>query len=97
MGAEAIAMGVPTLVSGRSGLGVLLREILPPANTARVVAPMTMDDDRDIATWGAHAAAMLRDPKAAFTAARAVRRAAARRRPWARSARQLLRAIPALR
>jgi len=92
-GAEAIAMGVPALISSRSGLGMLLREILPPADAARVVVPMTLNENEDITRWSAHVAAILRDPKGAFATACAVRKTAARRRTWAMAADRLLHAI----
>lgn len=92
-GAEAVAKGVPTLVSGRSGLGMLLREVLPPADAARIVVPMTLNEDEDIARWGAHAAALLRDAQGAFATARSVRMKLARQRTWSMAAEQLLHAI----
>lgn len=92
-GAEAIASGVPTLVSDRSGLGRLLRETLPPDAAARVVVPVTLDETRDVTRWATHAAAILRHPDAAFTDAHAVRQAAARKSTWANATAQLLRAV----
>jgi len=89
-GAEAITLGVPTLVSSRSGLGQLAREILPPADAAQVVVPMTLSEGDDVARWGAHVAAILRDPMGAFAVADRVRREAARKRTWVMAAEHLL-------
>ncbi|WP_054048489.1 glycosyltransferase family 4 protein [Alloactinosynnema sp. L-07] len=93
VGAEAICGGVPALVSGRSGLGMLLGEILPTRLAGRVVVPMTLDERIDIPRWGHHVAAVLRDPMAAFATAAAVRDNAARQRSRVAAARRILAAV----
>ncbi|MBK3578280.1 glycosyltransferase family 4 protein, partial [Streptomyces sp. MBT65] len=65
VGLEAVVAGTPVLISGRSGLGVLLKEILPPAEAARAVVPVTLHDADDVMRWGHQIAAVLRDPAAA--------------------------------
>ncbi|MFI9583495.1 glycosyltransferase [Streptomyces sp. NPDC052236] len=90
VGLEAVAAGTPVLVSGRSGLGMLLREILPPAEAARAVVPVTLHDTDDVMRWGHQIAAVLRDPVAAFATADRIRRAAEAERTWATVAEQVL-------
>jgi glycosyltransferase involved in cell wall biosynthesis len=74
VGLEAIAAGVPVLVSHRSGLGQLLRERLPYEDAARVVIQVDDDLASDTQRWGAAIAAILRDRKGAFANADEVRR-----------------------
>ncbi|MFG2962178.1 glycosyltransferase family 4 protein [Streptomyces sp. NPDC048288] len=90
VGLEAVVAGTPVLVSGRSGLGMLLREILPPAEAARAVVPVTLHDTEDVMRWGHQIAAVLRDPAAAFATADRMRRAAQAERTWAAVAGQVL-------
>ncbi|MEV6521303.1 glycosyltransferase family 4 protein [Longispora sp. NPDC051575] len=93
VGAEAITAGAPTLVSGRSGLGSLLHEILPADEARRVVVPVRLRPVEDIQRWGHHIAAVLNDPAAAFATAAAVRRRAAAKRTWSMAAHEILRVI----
>jgi glycosyltransferase involved in cell wall biosynthesis len=93
VGLEAIVAGTPLLVSDCSGLGVLLRQILPAADASRLVIPMSFDGNVDVKRWGHEAAVLLGDPAAAFTAADRVRRTAARKRTWAMAADHLLRSV----
>jgi glycosyltransferase involved in cell wall biosynthesis len=90
VGAEAVTAGTPTLVSGRSGLGMLLKEVLSPEEAARVVVPVRLRQPEDIARWGHHIAAVLNNPTAAFATADSVRRKAAEQRTWAMAARRIL-------
>jgi glycosyltransferase involved in cell wall biosynthesis/tetratricopeptide (TPR) repeat protein len=67
---EAIAAGVPVLVSGRSGIGEFLQEIPEAANT---VVPIADDLDEDAAKWSTALDFILRDREAAFSRARRLR------------------------
>ncbi|MGI8335208.1 glycosyltransferase family 4 protein [Actinomadura scrupuli] len=93
VGAEAIAAGVPALVSARSGLGMLLREVLPPSVAAEVVLPMTLEETVDTPRWAHRVVDVLRDPAASFTAAAHLRRLLVGRRTWASAAEALLDAL----
>jgi glycosyltransferase involved in cell wall biosynthesis len=90
VGVEAITAGTPVLISGRSGLGMLLQEILPPDQASRIVVPVRLDEREDVVRWGHQVAAVLRDRAAAFATADAVRRSANEQRTWAIAARQVL-------
>ena len=93
VGAEAIAAGTPVLVSGRSGLGMLLTELVPHELAARVVLPVDLRGTGDVARWSHRVAAVLNDPAAAFRDAHLLRRRLARRRTWALAARRILGAL----
>jgi glycosyltransferase involved in cell wall biosynthesis len=63
--AEAIVAGTPVLVSKESGLGDLLTE-LEPEEAARIVVPVTGDDDGDVDAWSIAIESALRDRDAEF-------------------------------
>ncbi|MFF7259201.1 glycosyltransferase family 4 protein [Streptomyces sp. NPDC008159] len=90
VGQEAIMAGTPVLISDRSGLGALLREVLPAELAHRVVVPVDRDDKADIPVWGHRVAAVLLDREAAFATAAAVRDIMVSERTWARATRRLL-------
>ncbi|WP_369406000.1 glycosyltransferase family 4 protein [Streptacidiphilus carbonis] len=90
VGQEAVVAGTPTLVSGRSGLGMLLREMLPTSEASRLVVPVVSNEADDVMRWGHEVAAVLRDPSAAFVTAEAARRTAATRCTWEMAAREIL-------
>ena len=92
-GAEAIAAGTPTLVSDRSGLGMMLRELLPASRVARLVVPVGLRGHDDVVHWGHSIAALLADRDAAFLDAAHLRRALAARRTWRGAAQGLLDAV----
>jgi len=94
VGLEAIMAGTPVLVSGSSGLGDLLLEVLPPELSARTVRPVTGDAD-DAQVWGHSVAAALQDRDAAFADAAQVLRRMGAARTWAMAAEQLLGAAQA--
>lgn len=96
VGLEAIVAGCPVLVSDRSGLGMLLREVLPDELAARVVVPVKMADSEDVPRWGHMIATVLSNRKAAFATADEVRRLMAERCTWAMAAGQLLDAVAAV-
>ncbi|MFF0204851.1 CATRA conflict system CASPASE/TPR repeat-associated protein [Streptomyces sp. NPDC005017] len=91
-GAEAIAAGVPVLVSGRSGLGMLLRaQKLPVADRAVVdVEGARGSRKADVQTWARAVHAVVRNPEAAFRDAAELRDAMAARYTWATAAATVL-------
>ncbi|MDX3310007.1 glycosyltransferase family 4 protein [Streptomyces sp. ME08-AFT2] len=93
VGAEAIAAGVPVLVSGRSGLGRLLlaEEGLPVAQQAVVdVAATARDLEADVRLWEKSVHAVMHSLPAAFRDAAELRLAMAARHPWATAANAVL-------
>ncbi|MGW1725072.1 glycosyltransferase family 4 protein [Streptomyces sp. NPDC002306] len=93
VGLEAIQAGTPVLVSSRSGLGVLLREVLPQ-EADRFVVPVGNGEEADVLQWGHAIAAVMRDRGAAFAAADKLRHAMARERSWAAAAQLVLDSVP---
>ncbi|MDX5568517.1 glycosyltransferase family 4 protein [Streptomyces sp. ID05-04B] len=93
VGLEAIQAGTPVLVSSRSGLGVLLREVLAQ-EADRFVVPVGNGEEADVLQWGHAIAAVMRDRGAAFAAAEKLRYAMARERSWAAAARLVLDSVP---
>lgn len=91
-GAEAIASGVPVLVSGRSGLGMLLRAQQTPAADRAVVDVKAVRGHRksDMRTWAQAIHAVLRNPEAAFRDAADLRDVMATRYTWAGAAATVL-------
>ncbi|MFD1660588.1 CATRA conflict system CASPASE/TPR repeat-associated protein [Streptomyces caeni] len=91
-GAEAIASGVPVLVSGRSGLGMLLRAQQSPVAARAVVDVEATRGSRkaDIQTWAQSIHAVVRSPEAAFRDAAELRKAMAARYTWAAAAATVL-------
>ncbi len=90
VGLEAVVAGTPLLVSANSGLGMLLREVLPPDDAALAVLPIDTDDAVTTRLWAAHTARVLRDPSAAFAAAERIRRTMAERVTGANAAAAVL-------
>ncbi|WP_333762371.1 CATRA conflict system CASPASE/TPR repeat-associated protein [Streptomyces sp. IBSBF 2390] len=95
-GAEAIACGVPVLVSGRSGLGMLLG-----AQRSRVADRAVVDVEAtrgsrkaDIRTWAQAIHAVLHNPEAAFRDAAELRELMAARCTWAAAADTVLGCVP---
>ena len=91
-GAEAIACGVPVLVSGRSGLGMLLRAHGSPAAARAVVDVEATRGGRkaDIETWAQAIYSVVRNPQAAFRDADDLRKEMAARYTWAAAAATVL-------
>ncbi|MEV0456736.1 glycosyltransferase family 4 protein [Catellatospora methionotrophica] len=89
-GAEAVAAGTPVLVSARSGLGELVREVLPGAQADRIVVPVSGNDEHDEVRWAHHIASVLADPSSAFTAAEHLRRIVTSQFTWRRAAEEIL-------
>ncbi|WFE41113.1 glycosyltransferase [Micromonospora sp. WMMD998] len=90
VGAEAIMAGTPVLVSGRSGLGMLLTEVLEPGDAAKLVVPVTDEPELDAQRWGEALAGVLNDLNTAFARADRVRRLLATRISWAKAAADVL-------
>jgi glycosyltransferase involved in cell wall biosynthesis len=90
VGLEAISLGTPALVSGRSGLGTLLREVLPGDLADQMVVPVVDDPVRDTRAWGHAIAAVLRNRDAAFATATTVARIMAATRTWSMAAEVVL-------
>lgn len=89
VGLEAILAGTPVLVSNRSGLGLLLREVLP-AEVARQVVVQVHDDESDVPAWGHAIAFVLRNRPAAFATAATIRDTLSTERTWAMAARRAM-------
>ncbi|MFL6126139.1 glycosyltransferase family 4 protein, partial [Actinophytocola sp.] len=92
VGLEAIVAGKPVLVSGSSGLGVLLDDVLPHNLSVRVVIPINRDS-LDVRRWGEAIRSILMNPEAASATAVAVREIMARKRTWTMAAEKLLAAL----
>ncbi|MDT3398949.1 AAA family ATPase [Streptomyces sp. B1866] len=86
VGAEAIARGVPVLVSAESGLAQLLREVLGREGAARFVVDMSGDGEKDTDRWARAIDRKLRDRENAFQQAAELRKILAERVSWARAA-----------
>ncbi len=93
VGLEAIVAGTPALVSGNSGLGELLCEILEAEQVNRVVVAMSGDNERDGDQWGRAVEALLRDREAAFRRAAEMRALLAAQKTWADAVTGLLAAL----
>ncbi|MBR7837107.1 glycosyltransferase family 4 protein [Actinospica durhamensis] len=93
VGLEAVAVGAPTLVSERSGLGMLLRELLGDRADPYVLPVTTEDGGEATELWAHRIAAELGDREASFARAAELRALLARRRTWAAAAALLLAAV----
>ncbi|EWM12074.1 CATRA conflict system CASPASE/TPR repeat-associated protein [Kutzneria sp. 744] len=89
VGHEAIRAGAPCLVSGRSGLGMLLAD-LPGGQVRQTVVPVTRTLATDIETWGSRIAAVMGNVGAALGTADDLRTVLAARHTWAMAARSLI-------
>ncbi|MFF4588186.1 helix-turn-helix domain-containing protein [Streptomyces sp. NPDC001388] len=97
VGLEAITMGVPTLISKRSGLGAMLDELRADLSVelSNRIIPVT-DEKEDTLRWGDAITAVLNNPRPAFAAARALRDEMAVRRTWGMAADALLDSVHSL-
>ena len=93
VGLEAIVAATPVLVSDVSGLSDLLTEVLLEAEAARLIVPITDDEEKDTQRWGAAIASVLRNPDGAFAVAERVRIAMAKERTWLMAAQAVLRMV----
>lgn len=71
--AEALSLGIPILVSNRSGFGELLCERLNPSSAVQHVVRTTGDLQTDAIEWSRALEVVLRDRDAAFRRARELR------------------------
>ncbi|MFE6618183.1 glycosyltransferase [Streptomyces sp. NPDC057740] len=95
-GLEAITSGTPVLISGASGLGLLLEDLLDqdmPEMINRLVVPVRngkRHEDANVDDWRVAIATALNHLDAAFDDAATVRAALAEKRTWAMAATRLL-------
>ena len=92
VGAEAIAVGIPVLVSDACGLADLLREVLGRRADSLVV-PVRDDTEADTRHWAAAIISSLADRDDAFEHADQIRAILAQERTWAMSAEAVLSVI----
>ncbi|MFF5898092.1 glycosyltransferase [Streptomyces argenteolus] len=90
VGLEALTAGVPVLISEASGLAQLLREKLGHEVAARVVVPMSGDDEVDAEAWARKTDMVLADLPSAFRRAAELREVLAREVTWADAAASVL-------
>lgn len=94
VGLEAIIVGTPVLISNRSGLSELMKEILDPENYARITVATTGDTQStaalDIDEWTRAIEATLKDRSAAFRNASDLIDQLSSRVTWLESVNQLL-------
>jgi glycosyltransferase involved in cell wall biosynthesis len=77
VGAEAVGDAVPALVSGRSGLGIMLAELLPARWAEQVVVDVAGQPARieeDVARWAARIGQVMYDLPTSFRRAAELRR-----------------------
>lgn len=89
VGLEAIVAGTPVLVSGLSGLGDLLEDVVPD-EASRMVVPVTGDDDQDAIAWGHAIANAIHNRTEAFANLELARKSLAEQRTWAMAAQEVL-------
>ncbi|WP_185921627.1 glycosyltransferase [Streptomyces sp. WAC06614] len=94
VGVEAIAAGVPVLVSSESGLADLLRQVLDVETAARFIVPMSGNVEKDGDRWARAVDRVLRNREGAFREVAELRAFLAGRITWARAARTLLAEVP---
>lgn len=70
---EAASVGIPVLVSNRSGFAELLVELLGPTESCNHVVEITGDLERDGSVWASMLETTLKDRTAAFARARTLR------------------------
>ncbi len=93
VGLEAVTMGVPVLVSGRSGLGMLLRETLSEDEAEGVVVDVDGSPEQleaDVARWERAIHSVMFDRRGAFVRATQLRKVMADRVTWGAAAAQIL-------
>jgi len=96
VGQEAIADGVPVLVSSRSGLGYLLREHLTDEEFREFVVRISHDPDIDRKVWSAAIDRVLSNRSAAFERTAAVAAKLRAKVPWRSSLEKLETSIRAV-
>jgi len=92
---EAIAAGVPVLVSRESGIGRMLRLVVDDADRLepREVLPVAGEDNEIADIWGDRIYETLIDPRAAYAHAADVREQLLQKTSWYSTIRELLEAL----
>lgn len=93
VGLEAIGAGTPVLISGESGLGALLREVLEMEESTRTVLSVTRDVAHDAQLWAKAIEGELRDREESFMRVAGIRDDLANAGGWQSSIEALLTAI----
>lgn len=91
VGLEAIVTGTPVLLSNRSGVGMLLQELLEIDEAMRFVLPVDVREDELKAAWSTAVQAVLLDRESAFARAGELGSRLARAKRWQLAAEGLLR------
>jgi glycosyltransferase involved in cell wall biosynthesis len=91
VGLEAIALGTPALLSGRSGLAELLRELV--GRDAENFIVDVLDDHEDAHRWTAALSALLADRRAAYARTERLRKRIAPILTWESTALTLARSV----
>ncbi len=89
VGLEALAFGVPILVSAESGLGELLRDLADDV-AHRYVVDVTGDVEKDAGTWKEALGVLLSDREASFQRARELRDRLRESLSWDAAVRELV-------
>ena len=85
VGLEAITLGIPILISSKSGLAELIREKLPLETTTRCVIPVTDNLEEDSQAWAQAIEFVLLDREAAFARAGSLQSSFAESISWDQS------------
>ncbi|WP_327702876.1 glycosyltransferase [Streptomyces decoyicus] len=93
VGVEAIAQGVPVLVSSGSGLAQMLRETLGHEAADPFVVSISGDDEKDTDKWARAIDRKLRDREGAFRQTAELRAQLVERVPWSKAAAVVLGAV----
>jgi glycosyltransferase involved in cell wall biosynthesis len=93
VGLEALALGTPTLISARSGLGELLVEKLGETHARNFVVEVKDDTEADATEWARAIEQVLRDPKAAFARTAELQQRLEKELSWTTAAQSLMSAL----
>lgn len=91
VGLEAIAAGIPVLISANSGLAELLQELVPDN---KAVIAITGDAEKDRKAWARRIDFILEDPEAAFQRAQKLYDQLSSQLTWPRAIKKLVSHIP---
>jgi glycosyltransferase involved in cell wall biosynthesis len=92
---EAIALGVPVLISEQSGLSDTIKRICPEL-AKQVVVPVTTDMETDAVPWERAIEFVLRDKATAFKCANELQKQLASEMSWEKSVKGMLEALEAV-
>ncbi|XP_078661154.1 D-inositol 3-phosphate glycosyltransferase-like isoform X2 [Branchiostoma floridae x Branchiostoma belcheri] len=90
VGLEAMAAGVPVLISDQSGLATLIDEVIPEFHHS--VLEIVGDDSVDVGRWASQIGKVLRKSEAEFRRAAELKAKLLESRYWEESHQQLLKA-----